>query len=143
MVLLGFFGKVLSQTQTRRIALSNARDNNPNMAIIVGSSLHHRVKFYLLFLLGVCIFLPIIFMSILKQNYMGTALYSACFLFYSYLVYTATYLRVKRKYPLVPPEGRPDIYFPRTNIPRPIYEDARRARARAKFFKRKRQKRKD
>jgi hypothetical protein len=79
-------------------------------------------------------------MSILAQLYAGIALLSACFLFYSYLVYTASYLRLKRKYPLVPPEGRPDIYSPRTNIPRPVYEDVRRY---PKFFKKKRQKKKD
>ena len=66
-------------------------------------------------------------------------MFSGGFIFYSYLVYSATYLKVKRKYPLVPPEGRPDIYFPRTNIPRPIYEDAQRARERAKLFKKKKQ----
>ena len=120
--------------------LSNAKDNNPDRLTMVGSSLHGRVKFYLLFLLGVCIFLPLVYMSILAQLYAGTALVSACFLFYSYLVYTVTYLRLKRKYPLVPPEGRPDIYSPRTNIPRPIYEDVQRY---PKFFKKKRQKKKD
>jgi len=123
-----------------RVALSNARDNNPNRVIVVGSSLHGRVKFYLLFLLGVCTFLPFIYMSILARVYVGIALFSACFLFYSYLVYTSAYLRLKRKYPMVPPEGRSDIYFPRTNIPRPIYEDAQRH---PKFFKKKRQKKKD
>jgi hypothetical protein len=116
---------------------ANARDDNADMVIIVGSSLHGRVKFYLLLLFGVCIFLPFIYMSILAQLYVGIALFSAFFLFYSYLVYAATYLRLKRKYPMVPPEGRPDIYFPRTNIPRPIYEDAQRH---PRFFKKKRQK---
>jgi hypothetical protein len=79
-------------------------------------------------------------MSILTQIYVGIALFSACFLSYSYLVYTATYLRLKRKYPMVPPEGRPDIYYPGTNIPRPIYEDVQRY---PEFFKKKSQKKKD
>jgi hypothetical protein len=79
-------------------------------------------------------------MSILAQLYAGTALVSACFLFYSYLVYTATYLKLKRKYPLAQPEGQLDIYFPRSNIPRPIYEDVQRH---PRFFKKKRQKKKD
>jgi hypothetical protein len=79
-------------------------------------------------------------MSFLGQIYVGIALFSACFLFYSYLVYTATCLRLKRKYPMVPPKGQPDIYYPRTNIPRPIYEDVQRH---PKFFKKKRQKKKD
>jgi hypothetical protein len=79
-------------------------------------------------------------MSLLAQLYAEIALFLACFLFYNYLVYTATYLRLKRKYPLVQPEGRPDIYYPRTNIPRPIYEDAQRY---PKSFKKKRRKKKD
>ncbi|HXX88426.1 MAG TPA: hypothetical protein VEH86_08285 [Candidatus Acidoferrum sp.] len=102
--------------------------------------MHGRVKFYLLFLLGLCIFLPFIYMSILAQLYVGTVLFSACFLFYSYLAYTATYLRLKRKYPMASPEGQLDFYYPRTNIPRPIYEDVQRH---PKFFKKKRQKKKD
>lgn len=110
---------------------------------MVGNSLHRRVKFYLLFMLGVSVFWPFIYLSILTRAYQEIVLVSACFVFYSYLVYTATYTRLKRKYPMVPPEGRPDIYFPRTNIPRPIYEDAQRARERAKFFKKKEQKKKD
>jgi hypothetical protein len=79
-------------------------------------------------------------MSIVTQLYMGIALFSAGFIFYGYLVYTATYLKLKRKYPLVQPEGQPDIYFPRSNIPRPIYEDVQRH---PRFFKKKRQKKKD
>jgi hypothetical protein len=79
-------------------------------------------------------------MSILAQIYVGIVMFSACFLVYTYLVYTGTYLRLKRKYPMVPPEGQSDIYFPRTNIPRPIYEDAQRH---PKFSKKKRQKNKD
>ncbi len=102
--------------------------------------MHGRVKFHLLLLLGVCMFAPFILMSILTQLYVGIALFSICFLFYSYLVYTATYLRLKRKYPMASPEGRPDVYFPRTNIPRPIYEDVQRH---PKLFKKKRQKKKD
>jgi hypothetical protein len=37
----------------------------------------------------------------------------------------------------VPPEGRMDAYFPRTNVPRPIYEDVRRY---PKFFGKKKRK---
>lgn len=45
------------------------------------------------------------------------------------------YMRRQRKeprYPLVPPDGKSDIYFPRTNIPRPIHEDARKIREKKK-----------
>jgi hypothetical protein len=44
-------------------------------------------------------------------------------------------VRLRKKesrYPLVPPDGKGDIYFPRTNIPRPIHEDARKIREKKK-----------
>lgn len=43
-----------------------------------------------------------------------------------YFCYVRFYQKKKPRYPMVPPEGKSDIYFPRTNIPRPIHEDARR-----------------
>jgi len=33
--------------------------------------------------------------------------------------------KVEPKYPMVPPTLEQDVYFPRTNIPRPIHEDVR------------------
>jgi len=45
------------------------------------------------------------------------------FLYFSYVRY---FKKEKVRYPLVPPEGKSDIYFPRTDIPRPIHEDMRR-----------------
>ena len=39
----------------------------------------------------------------------------------SYFVYSLTY-KHKPKYPMVPPDGKPDVYY-RYGIPRPIYED--------------------
>jgi len=60
------------------------------------------------------------------------------FFLYCYLIYRSVYRGAKPKYPLAPPEGRmSDHYFPRTKIPRPIYEDARRY---PEFFKRKKMK---
>jgi len=60
------------------------------------------------------------------------------FFLYCYLIYRSVYRGAKPKYPLVPPEGRmSDHYFPRTRIPRPIYEDARRY---PESFKRKKMK---
>ena len=48
----------------------------------------------------------------------------AGFVFSVYLVYRATIKNIKPKYPLVNPEGHPDIYSGR--MPRPIYEDMER-----------------
>jgi hypothetical protein len=58
--------------------------------------------------------------------------------FYSigvYLVYRMTIRNIKLKYPLVNPEGHPDIYSAR--MPRPIYDDVRRY---PWFFNKKRKK---
>jgi hypothetical protein len=44
-----------------------------------------------------------------------------------YWFYTRYHKKVKPKYPMAPPDAKAvDAYFPRTNIPRPIYEDVRR-----------------
>jgi hypothetical protein len=37
------------------------------------------------------------------------------------------YVRKKKpQHPFGPPDGKPDIYFPRSDIPRPLYEDMRK-----------------
>jgi len=44
-----------------------------------------------------------------------------------YWFYTRYHKKVKPKYPMAPPDAKPvDVYFPRTDIPRPIHEDVRR-----------------
>jgi len=94
-----------------------------------------KVKFWLLFLLGVSIFIPFFFLSVMSQALLGIISFNGVlfsfsflgpFIIYCYLIYRFVYKGAKPKYPIVPPEGRTDIYFPRTNIPRPIYEDVRR-----------------
>jgi len=44
-----------------------------------------------------------------------------------YWFYTTRRQKKQPRYPMVPPEGKGDIYFPRTDIPRPIDEDFRKA----------------
>ena len=104
--------------------------------------MRRKLKFWLLFVLGACIFIPFFLLSLSSQVLLGVisihgALFSLGFLgpfiIYCYLLYRFVYKRAKPKYPIVPPEGRSDIYFPRTDIPRPIFEDARRY---PKYFKR-------
>ena len=47
------------------------------------------------------------------------------YLVFSAVIY-ATYMgKRKKQYPLVLLDGNDDIYFPRTNIPRPLYRDMR------------------
>jgi len=101
--------------------------------------LKRKIKFWLLLLLGTLIFMPFILISVLTQLFIYAASFLGGFLIYCYMLYRHVYKGEKPRYPLVPPEGRTDIYFPRTDIPRPIYEDLRRY---PQFFKHKRRKKK-
>ncbi len=89
-----------------------------------------KVKFWLLFLAGFCIFMPPFFFIVIRAASLYGILFATQFLgwffIYCYLIYRSVYKGQKPKYPIVPPEGRTDIYLPRTDIPRPIHEDARR-----------------
>jgi hypothetical protein len=50
----------------------------------------------------------------------------------SYWFYLRYYRnRGKPRGPLSPPGGKPDVYFPRSDIPRPLYEDMRRMKGEA------------
>jgi len=51
-----------------------------------------------------------------------------------YYVYVRLYLKKKARYPVVPPEGRTDIYFPRTDIPRPVHADFRKMQEKKRRF---------
>lgn len=51
-----------------------------------------------------------------------------------YFYYIAHFRKEKLRYPLVPPEGKGDVYSPRSDIPRPIFEDMRRAREQRRKF---------
>jgi hypothetical protein len=60
---------------------------------------------------------------------------SAAFVFFVYMVYRVTIRNVKLKYPIVSPEGHPNVYTGR--MPRPVYEDMERY---PRLFKKKRNK---
>lgn len=64
----------------------------------------------------------------LLQNLWAVMIVLGVIAFDLYWFYVRYYQRKKPRYPLVPPEGKGDIYLPRTNIPRPIHEDARKMR---------------
>lgn len=51
-----------------------------------------------------------------------------------YWFYLRYYRHRKPRYPLVPPEGKGDVYFPRTNIPRPVYQDFRQMKEKKRKF---------
>ena len=59
------------------------------------------------------------------------------FVFTAFGVYAFYLRRVHKRrprYPLVPPEGRPDMYLPRTDIPRPVVEDFRKIEEKKRKF---------
>jgi hypothetical protein len=54
--------------------------------------------------------------------------------FLGYASYVRLRLKRKLRYPLVPPEGKPDMYVPRTDIPRPVTEDYRKLEEKKRKF---------
>lgn len=64
--------------------------------------------------------------AILIQNIWMCVVVLGVIGFTIYFLYVRLYQKKEARYPLVPPEGRADIYFPRTDIPRPKHEDFRR-----------------
>jgi hypothetical protein len=94
-----------------------------------------KLKFWLLLMLGILVFLPPFALSVAFQVVIGAFTFHGVLLslsllgplvIYCILLYQSVYRRRRPRYPIVPPEGRTDIYFPRSDIPRPIYEDAQR-----------------
>jgi hypothetical protein len=103
--------------------------------------LDRKSRFWIGFLLVFFVYLfPIVGLAVNGAVwYLVLAL--ACFAISVLVVYRATIKNVKPKYPLVNPEGHPDIYSGR--MPRPIYEDMKRypwffnKKKRARFEKKK------
>ena len=61
---------------------------------------------------------------------LGGIAFGICSLF----LYVRSARKRKVRYPLVPPEGKPDMYVPRTNIPRPIIADFRKIEEKKRKF---------
>lgn len=70
----------------------------------------------------------------LQNIFLTMLLFLASMPFDMYLFYLVLVVRRKPQYPLAPPEGRGDMYLPRTNIPRPLYEDFRKMKERKRKF---------
>jgi hypothetical protein len=64
--------------------------------------------------------------GVLMRSIWQCAISSGAIALTIYYFYVRLYLKKKARYPIVPPEGKTDIYFPRTDIPRPVYADFRR-----------------
>jgi hypothetical protein len=75
--------------------------------------------------------LPIVGLATARA-YSSLLLALGAFVFSVYMIYRVSIRKVKPKYPIVSPEGHPDVYT--GAVPRPIYEDMQRY---PWFFKRK------
>ena len=91
----------------------------------MGEVLRRTVKFWLLFSLEVFVFLPVVVLFVVAKLLLYTILISVCFVFGLNMLYRRIYKGMKPKYPEMPPNGKPDIYYG-SGIPRPIHEDVRR-----------------
>lgn len=70
----------------------------------------------------------------LQNIFLTTLVFLASMPFDMFLFYLVMAVRRKPRYPLVPPEGIGDMYLPRTNIPRPLYEDFHKMKERKRKF---------
>ncbi|MCJ7608160.1 hypothetical protein MUP00_00620 [Candidatus Bathyarchaeota archaeon] len=61
--------------------------------------------------------------GLLTQNVPVALLGSGIIFLGLYWFYVRFYRKRKPAHPFGPPDGKPDIYFPRSDIPRPLYED--------------------
>ena len=84
-----------------------------------------KLKFIAFFVALNVIGIPLIIMGLLEFNLFMLGAVSFYYIIGFLIIYNRFWLGKKAKYPLTYPSGEPDIYFPRTNIPRPIYADAR------------------
>jgi hypothetical protein len=90
---------------------------------IVVEYLNRKRKFLFLFATLTIVVVPFTIMLLVSGNYGFVVEPAGFYLFASYYLYLRYTRGVKTKYPLASPVK--DIYFPRTNIPRPIYQDYR------------------
>jgi len=106
--------------------------------VYIEKGLNRKARFWTGLLLVVLAYtLPFAGFAAVKA-YLNLMLTVAAFMFTVYLVHRVTIRDVRPKYPIVSPEGHPDVYTGR--MPRPIYEDMQRY---PEFFKKKRRKKLD
>jgi hypothetical protein len=97
--------------------------------------LQRKTRFLVGLILVASLFALPIIIAITVNALWTLALFTAGFFASVYWLYRITIRNIKPRYPLVNPEGHPDIYSGR--MPRPIYEDVERY---PWFFKKKRKK---
>ena len=72
--------------------------------------------------------------GILVQSIWMCVIAAGTIAFTLYFFYVRLYQKKEVRYPMAPLEGKTDIYFPRTNIPRPIHADMRRMQEKKRRF---------
>lgn len=102
---------------------------------LTGKDLNRKARFWVGLLFVVFIFSLPSYAFAMTKAYTQLALTLVCFVLSAYLVHKHTIRNIKPRYPLVSPEGHPDVYTGR--MPRPLYEDMRRY---PWFFRKKRNK---
>lgn len=87
--------------------------------------MNRRRRFLFLFSALTIFVIPFVIVLLISGEYYFTVMPTGFYLFVSYYLYLRYFKGVKPKYPLASPVKDQDIYFPRTDIPRPIYQDYR------------------
>jgi len=90
-----------------------------------------RLTWLILFL--VCCGIPLAVVAAFSNNAVVIVAAIGFVAIYVYLFHVTYDRRKKLRYPIVPPEGKADIYS-RASIPRPIHEDFRRMQEKKKRF---------
>lgn len=72
--------------------------------------------------------------AIILRNIWFVVLVLGIIAFDIYLYFFRFHQKKEPRYPLVPPEGKGDVYLPRTDIPRPIHADFRKMREKRRRF---------
>jgi hypothetical protein len=83
-----------------------------------------KLKFIAFFLALNVIGIPLLLMGLLEFNLFLLGAVSFYYIIGFLIIYKRFWVGKKAKYPLTYPSGEPDVYFPWSNIPRPIYADA-------------------
>jgi hypothetical protein len=68
---------------------------------------------------------------LIVRNIFGAAVIIGAVVF-DLTVYYQIVRKKRIQYPLLPPEGKPDMYFPFTRVPRPVIAEARKAEEKKK-----------
>jgi hypothetical protein len=87
--------------------------------------MRRKAKFWLFFLPAALVAIPLAAYMIALQLIQIAVVVLLPLIFYAYVLRRQVVKRKKPSYPMMPPDGKPDIYYA-AGIPRPIYEDVRR-----------------